>query len=186
MSKPENPPAFPQSLSPEGPFGGMSLRDWFAGQALGAIVRSTSAGQHMPLMLAGETSIEPAMARNAYALADAMLAERQSMSKPAFTPGPWAIDEIDKDRSAHIIGAPNGFCADIIGTLPMEWAESAANAHLIAAAPELYNEHEVREGDLVMLRKAVEAGDPKAELLVRIDDMLRDTRAALAKARGEA
>ena len=28
----ENPPAFPQALNPDGPFGGMTLRDWFAGR----------------------------------------------------------------------------------------------------------------------------------------------------------
>lgn len=56
------------------------------------------------------------------------------------------------------------------------------NPGIFAAAPELYNELEVREGDLVMLLKAIEAGDPKAELLVRVGDMLRETRAALAKA----
>ena len=60
-----------------------------------------------------------------------------------------------------------------------------ANARLIASAPKLYAELDCREGDLFMLRKAVEAGNPKAELLFRIDDMLRETRAVLAKVRGE-
>lgn len=61
---------------------------------------------------------------------------------------------------------------------------AVANARLIVAAPELLVELGVRVGDLVMLRRAIEEGDPKAELLFRIDDMLRETRAAVAKAEG--
>jgi len=53
------------------------------------------------------------------------------------TPGPWEIDEVDKGFSAQILGPSTGFCRDILATLPMEWAESEANARLIAAAPEL-------------------------------------------------
>jgi hypothetical protein len=63
-----------------------------------------------------------------------------------------------------------------------------ANAAFIVKAvnchDDLLNELEVRDGDLYMLRKAVEAGDPKAELLVRIDTMIRETKIALAKAEG--
>ena len=43
----------------------------------------------------------------------------------------------------------------------------------------LREELSVRSGDLFMLRCAVEAGDPKAELLVRIGDMKRETDEAL-------
>lgn len=58
-----NPPAFPQSLSAEGPFGGMTLRDWFAGQALAG------------LLTQGKWKTEQ-LARQSYCAADAMLAER--------------------------------------------------------------------------------------------------------------
>lgn len=54
-----------------------------------------------------------------------------------------------------------------------------------AAAPELLSELDCRVGDLVMLRKAIEAGDPKRELFVRIDDMLRESRKIIAAATGE-
>ncbi len=30
-------PAFPQSLNPDGPFGGMTLRQWYIGQALAGL-----------------------------------------------------------------------------------------------------------------------------------------------------
>lgn len=68
-------PAFPSTYST-----GLTKRDWFAGQALPAIIAATSAGQHHPLR--GEDTaivkgvLEAAMARDAYAMADAMLAER--------------------------------------------------------------------------------------------------------------
>lgn len=45
---------------------------------------------------------------------------------------------------------------------------------------EMRTELDLRVGDLVMLRRSIEAGDPKSELLFRIDDMLRETRKALA------
>ena len=87
MSAPENPPAFPVRI--ESPMGvidikeGMTLRDWFAGQIIPAIVAATSAGQHSPIRGGGEQgneAIEKAMARDAYSLADAMLAERENRS----------------------------------------------------------------------------------------------------------
>lgn len=53
-----------------------------------------------------------------------------------------------------------------------------------AGVSALLEELEVREGDLVMLRRAIEEGDPKAELLVRVNDMLRETRAAIARVEG--
>lgn len=61
-------------LSPEG---GMSLRDYFAGQALPAIIAASSAGHHSPQKKAGEHSVIPAMCRDAYAIADAMIAARK-------------------------------------------------------------------------------------------------------------
>jgi hypothetical protein len=68
-------PAFPRadSISPDGTFweagnGGMTLRDWFAGQALAGIARDTS----------GDVTFHSLKqsAEEAYFYADAMLAER--------------------------------------------------------------------------------------------------------------
>lgn len=67
---------FPQSTHPDGPYGGMMLRDQFALAALPAIITATSNGQHHPgTNLEGATIIE-AIAHDAYELADAMLRER--------------------------------------------------------------------------------------------------------------
>lgn len=60
-------PAFPVSLPGVGDNGwhGMSLRDWFAGQALTGLLHTTEAG-----------SAWKAVAIEAYLMADAMLAQR--------------------------------------------------------------------------------------------------------------
>ena len=79
MSKPENPPAFSRAASVDPLYNGqpgMTLRDYFAGQALPAVLRSASAVQHTPAMREGEETVLPAIARDAYELADAMLAQR--------------------------------------------------------------------------------------------------------------
>lgn len=73
-----NAPAFPQSMKAEGPFGGLTMRDWFAGQALPAVIAATSAGQHNPRRDAGEVGILSSMALDAYDIADAMLAARST------------------------------------------------------------------------------------------------------------
>lgn len=74
MAKEDGGPAFANmTASSSGPVNprreGMSLRDWFAGQALIGLCQA-----HMS---AEEFVVSPALlARTAYAMADAMLAER--------------------------------------------------------------------------------------------------------------
>jgi hypothetical protein len=59
-------------------FKGMSLRDWFAGQALPAVIAATAAGQHRPVPNTGDKAgLDAAIARDAYALADAMIEARK-------------------------------------------------------------------------------------------------------------
>ena len=75
-----NPPAFPAGWPEAGyePHYGMTLRDWFAGQVLPAIVAATSAGQHQPGDgFDDERTIQDRMVSDAYKLADAMLAHRK-------------------------------------------------------------------------------------------------------------
>ena len=78
MSKPENPPAFPETrehLSESKP--GMTLRDWFAGQALAGTMANRD-GRAWETA-AKRLGVEPdaALARGMYVMADAMLAERE-------------------------------------------------------------------------------------------------------------
>lgn len=87
MDKPENPPAFPcdaqgdRSVPPEhdyiqtgihtAKFPGMSLRDWFAGQALAGI----------GAQWAMESLSPDELAEAAYEVADAMLSARQTTDR---------------------------------------------------------------------------------------------------------
>lgn len=81
MSEAENPPAFPSQ--PCGPDGlpteemqtGMTLRDWFAGQAIGAVIRQC-AGDAAFGYPEGISSMEQLFASKAFAIADAMLSAR--------------------------------------------------------------------------------------------------------------
>lgn len=112
----------------------------------------------------------------------------------AFTPGPWwggvisqhqpLADEILKEFAEHRDGTL-GAIADsndrflaFIATVPNTLAEDRANAHLIAAAPELYAE-------LQQFVNGVETrmiDSPADETLANVT---RRAKAALAKARGE-
>ena len=73
MSKPENPSAFPSQLHDARDAGdydpqfGMTLRDWFAGQALSGLSAHP----------AGSAGQWPDLASDAYKAADAMLAQRE-------------------------------------------------------------------------------------------------------------
>lgn len=68
-------PAFPVSLPGIGDNGwqGMTLRDWFAGQALPQVLAMDTRGSDL-------TPFD--LARVAYEVADAMLAEREKGRKP--------------------------------------------------------------------------------------------------------
>ena len=85
MSKPDGGPAFPhKETRVEGPLtvatrqhNGLSLRDYFAGQAMVAIIAK---GAPVCNMHHGQSALDAAIAAGvigAYAYADAMLAERE-------------------------------------------------------------------------------------------------------------
>jgi hypothetical protein len=86
MSEPENPPAFPNTWEDENEHGvrfrfvnnGMSLRDWFAGQAFPAVIGRDYPEWQLKAWFGSRTCLtrEKIAARAAYALADAMLAAR--------------------------------------------------------------------------------------------------------------
>lgn len=81
MSK-DGGPAFPTSLAPDGAFGGMSLRDWFAGQALAGITGQSEVFLKALCLKANEQGVESEeyTAQMAYALADVMLAQRSAVA----------------------------------------------------------------------------------------------------------
>lgn len=80
MSAIENPPAFPLAV-PTGfqfAYDGMTLRDWFAGQALAGIVANSSTPDL--LIGFGFKGSKEALAEYAYAAADAMLTARSTFN----------------------------------------------------------------------------------------------------------
>ena len=105
-----------------------------------------------------------------------------------WTPGPWSA-EIDRDE-VPVVKSQEGGIADI-WTAPLprreytadsRWAEAAANAHLIAAAPELY-EALVLAADTL---KGFDGGNPEDETGWAHDELREawvTACAALSKAR---
>lgn len=69
-------PAFPQSLSPDGPFGGMSLRAWIATHALASIIEATADYEMVNAMATG-TKGGMLETKAAVAWADALIAVLQ-------------------------------------------------------------------------------------------------------------
>lgn len=71
-------PAFPVAYGPHSGESGMSLRDWFAGQAIGPLMASDGVEMHV---LKGGIKIEDLpdfLAPIAYQIADAMLRARKA------------------------------------------------------------------------------------------------------------
>lgn len=101
------------------------------------------------------------------------------MSESKHTPGPWGIhggiEVWIMAGGVHVDTVPRSGDGD--------W--SPANARLIAAAPEMLEQHEADLGDLELLLCAVDAGDPALELRFRINEILRRKSAIIAKAKGE-
>lgn len=99
------------------------------------------------------------------------------------TPGPW--EAVFGSADGIQIAAGSSPVALVYAEIEQRGAHTA-NAQLIAEAPALLGQHEADLADLHLLRLAIQAGDPKAELLIRVQDMERRKRAAIAKATGSA
>lgn len=89
---PENPPAFPQQVGAIH-YGGMTLRDWFAGQWLSGMAAEGTAA----------TPVE--FAEEAYAIADEMLVQRAIEATSTADQS-----EVDRWRAAGIQNIANGKC----------------------------------------------------------------------------
>ena len=90
------------------------------------------------------------------------------------TPGPWALH----DEVAGVVYGPDGHQVCTTPRTTRREVERAANARLIAAAPEM----------LAALLKLVEAVDPAVGGLTLEDwatEPVADARAAIARATGE-
>lgn len=91
------------------------------------------------------------------------------------TAGPWEF-------TGCAISVPGMDVARVYHPTRIDGATFNANGRLIAAAPELLDQHEADMEDLTLLLDAINEGDPKAELVIRVEDMKRRKRAAIARA----
>lgn len=101
------------------------------------------------------------------------------MSEPKFTPGPWHIGT-PPPNGEQTIGTVAGLMVAVATTGQNMAEETKANAHLIAAAPDLYKALAHLEPYLdaiVCYASTIEEHPPNGFIL--------ETKAALAKARGE-
>ena len=99
--------------------------------------------------------------------------------QPKWTPGPWRYDRTNGSPTTgeHMIaGAKPGYLAEVrdCGS-----GDVRANAHLIAAAPDLYAALDNLE------TAATGAGVPHQQERKLLHECITAARAALAKARGE-
>ena len=97
------------------------------------------------------------------------------MSEKKFTPGPWVVY---RHLPTDVVVSKSGECS--LATLDCGCGDRKtrrANAHLIAAAPELYKALEEMSS---CLSDIISGNDWGA-----VEEYLDDARAALAKARGE-
>ena len=108
------------------------------------------------------------------------------MSDTKFTPGPWFANR----RYIGVLGHKSfiGECKDVNGN----WSDTkttAANANLIAAAPELYEALEEAVKDLVAYQVNARIASTYNSKWEGVSELVQPTidsaRAALAKARGE-
>lgn len=104
-------------------------------------------------------------------------------SKPKFTPGPWVAPNemgnlvLTKEDWTH--GLYKG-CMQIVIT-PCDTKQTEANAHLIAAAPEMYDALEVAAAEL----EQCEPNDEYPEMQMAYRNIMGQIKSALKKARGE-
>lgn len=100
----------------------------------------------------------------------------------AFTPGPWKLRT--HSDGWLVSGGDNDLysVADVVNA--NGYPQNEANARLIAASPLMYEAIDCAVIDLDLLLMAINADDPKRELLIRVTDIKRRLSTALSKVKG--
>ncbi|HYC66674.1 hypothetical protein [Brevundimonas sp.] len=95
----------------------------------------------------------------------------------------WSDCHVEFDRSgSYYTIYEDGRYLPVAFAIGAEGDDDTARARLIAAAPCLLDQHGCELSDLRFLLRAIEEGDPKAELILRVKDMIERESAAIAKA----
>lgn len=103
------------------------------------------------------------------------------MSKTEHTPGPWSIHHTEpRSGEVAVVYCTTTGYVNICGASDREWSNSIndANAHLIAAAPDLYEAAYEALEDMQAVRHSCGTYE--------LQGTVEKLTAALAKARGEA
>ena len=101
------------------------------------------------------------------------------MSKTKFTPGPWLFSSYKSGTSVIVIDGKE------FGVATVNYPNRDANAHLIAAAPELYEALEKIRHWGESQHKAQSKGGHATFDMMMLREQIDTAEAALAKARGE-
>jgi hypothetical protein len=107
--------------------------------------------------------------------------QNEMREKPKFTPPPWRY--YSGSRSVWSQATEKAIC--VVSGPQKQCDIRDANARLIANAPEYHRQTDLTIGGLELLRTAIEADDPKRELLLRVNDLIRECKAVQALANTE-
>jgi len=108
--------------------------------------------------------------------------------RPRFTPGPWKLSRVDQGTVLAGAGHSVGMAlASVVQFLPAYRKESDANAHLISAAPDMY---EADADALDTIEKLIadlreEDASRHAQRIAVLEICADNLRAAIAKAHGQ-
>lgn len=94
-----------------------------------------------------------------------------------FTKAPWKINEISSHGDCHIFSKEVGHIAILTAGSGEEIERNKANAHLISAAPDMYEA-------IALILTDWDNYDETGP--IPLDDLIENARTALKKARGEA
>lgn len=140
-------------------------------------------------------NLKPTQESLANALARLNIAIAALESAPVAVPAGWrAVPEEPTEEMIEagddLIPVTRGTESYLIGRGRNGAPENIFRAMLSAAPPppasdvaEMVEQHEVNFADLELLKRAIEECDPRKELWLRVDDLIRRTRAALSKYR---
>lgn len=126
---------------------------------------------------------------NHVALPEQEQAEHQPQQLPAFTPGPWRVAPASHyaGSAINVDAGENGLAGFICETGHRGDHEAAANAYLIAAAPDMYAALTECQQILAILVDPANKGGGITNMAAWENCVLAEVhaRAALRKARGE-